>query len=211
MMGRATGAGKAGIPMLFCPNYDCPYRERHGRAAEYDDAEKCSDCGAVLTKGSALTLKEAEAADLGAPVAEPLLLPPSPLGAFLPWLMVGVAALVSGLQSYWNLYSYFGFSLVIGSVGVLRRRRRNAPRILPHERGFLVVAGDQRTAFPAARLTGAQVASRELRVAGLKLGYLHDLTLITGTQRKLFTGFTWGETAPFLDFARALSSRSSLR
>jgi hypothetical protein len=206
MMGRATGNGKTGMPMLYCPNYDCPFRVSHGRAAEYSDAERCSDCGAGLKSGSALTVKEAEDADLGPPLAEPILLPPSPLASLYPSLIIALGVMVAGV-----FIGYLGGAIIAPGLAMLRHQRRVAPRILPHERGFIVVVGDERIVYPSSRLTQAQVSSRELRVAGLKLGYLHDLTLITGTQRRLFTGFSRGETAPFLDFARALSARSSLR
>jgi hypothetical protein len=37
--------------MRYCPNLQCPFVLRHGRAAEYvDAADTCSDCGTALTR-----------------------------------------------------------------------------------------------------------------------------------------------------------------
>ena len=37
--------------MRYCPNRQCPFLQRHGRAAEYvDAAQTCSDCDAPLTE-----------------------------------------------------------------------------------------------------------------------------------------------------------------
>jgi hypothetical protein len=96
--------------LRFCSSYDCPYRLRHGRPAEYSPgAERCSDCGASLQGGTAPTVKEAEAAELGAPLAEPLLLSPSPLGAIRPVLVLAAGALLALLVVRGNEASYDGW------------------------------------------------------------------------------------------------------
>jgi len=188
----------------FCPNYDCPYRQLHDHAAEYGDgAEKCSDCGAALTDKNAATVKEAQ--DLGAPVAEPLVLPPSPFGLLWPLFLIAVGIGVC-FTRFMRLY-YSGGAIVMG-VMTLRHRRQNTPRILPHEYGFVMVIGDERIAYPAARLEFVRVDTRKLRFLGVPLGTFHDLTLTAGGKTRTFSGF--GQ-APFVDFARSLQARSTLR
>lgn len=193
--------------LRFCPNYDCPYRQRHGRAAEYSaETERCSDCGASLRGGTAATVKEAADADLGAPIAEPLALRPPPIGFLRPALVITAGILVA--LFYWL---YLGIAVIASGAAMLRQWRRHAPRILPHERGFVMVVGDERVAYPSARLESAQVSTRELRWLGVKLGLQHDLMLTSGGKRRLFTGFSGDGSSPWLDFVRALSARSSLR
>jgi hypothetical protein len=188
----------------FCPNYDCPYRQLHDHAAEYgDEAEKCSDCGATLTGTSAATVKEAQ--DLGAPVAEPLVLPPSPFTLLGPLFLIA-AGIGMCFSRFMRLY-YSGGAIVMG-VMTLRQRRRNTPRILPHEHGFVVVVGDERIPYPAARLEHVRVDARQLRFLGVPLGTFHDLTLTAAGRTRTFSGF--GQ-APFVDFARSLQARSTLR
>ena len=190
--------------MRFCPNYDCPYRRLHDHAAEYgDEAEKCSDCGVALSGNGAATVKEAQ--DLGAPVAEPLVLPPSPLSLLGPLFLIA-AGVGMFFSTFMRLY-YSGGAIVLGATA-LRQRRRNTPRILPHEHGFVMVVGDERIAYPAARLEHVRVDERKLRIFGVPVGTFHDLTLTAGGRTRTFSGF--GQ-APFVDFARSLQARSTLR
>jgi hypothetical protein len=192
----------------FCPNYDCPYRLAHDRAAEYSgEAEKCSDCGAALADTLVATVKEAQ--DLGAPVGAPLELSPSPLGVVLPALLIAATVVIFFAMAAVGWFVYLGLGAM--GIGMLRHRRYVTPRILPHEHGFVVVVGHERFAYPAARIESVRVGQRELRLGAWKLGTLHDLTLVAGGKSRMFTGFARDDSAPFVDFARALQARSTLR
>jgi hypothetical protein len=198
--------------LQFCSNYDCPYRLEHGRPAEYSAAaERCSDCGAALHSAITPTVKEAEDAKLGAPLGEPVEFRPSPLGLIVPALCMAGGALIFIVAGFRGLIGWFAASLVAGGAGLLRHRRQSAPRILRYQHGFVIVRDAYRLAISAARVEDAQVTARDLRVAGLKLGTLHDLTLTVGERKYLLTSFSRGGEAPFADFARTLAARSSLR
>jgi hypothetical protein len=107
-----------------------------------------------------------------------------------------------------GLIGYFGASLIASAMAMLRQRRHNTPRILPHERGIVVVDGDQRTVYPAGRIDAVELGTRDLRLAGVKLGTFHELTLVVGEKRRRFSGFQRAGRPPFVDFARTLTARS---
>jgi hypothetical protein len=196
----------------YCPNYDCSYRRRYRRAAEYSlAAERCSDCGTPLAPGSAPTVKAAGDAELGAPLSEPMVLHHPPLGLLFPCFCFVAGTFDLLWTGPGSLSWHFGASLLVIGTMMLRQRRRTTPRILPHERGFVVVVGHEHAPIPAARIETAQLTSRELRVAGLKLGTVHQLTLVIGGSPRVLTAFTRGGDGRFAEFARALVARSSLR